>query len=291
MKRSGFTLIELLVVIAIIAILAAILFPVFAQAKEAAKKTSCLSNEKNLTLAVIMYSNDYDDYIPQGDAGPNPPNAMGEYIEWSAACYPYIKNGTQSGGEYANAGGAGIFQCPDFLVPGQFNQYGLNFSLAPDNDYGAGGSWHGSSWNGTTPGQIVSFTTIDAPADIMLLGEKGSNGPGEGSSSAGILGDEWSWSSKGLNGNTNGYTTDDIALQGFLGPTGQGTLTGGNCDNTTAAEAYSWNSCIYFPRYRHNLASNFGFSDGHAKSYHAGQFNYGKNVFVQGVSNNGGNLY
>ena len=60
---KGFTLIELLVVIAIIAILAAILFPVFASAKEAAKKTSCLSNNKQVAIAVNLYANDYDDTI------------------------------------------------------------------------------------------------------------------------------------------------------------------------------------------------------------------------------------
>jgi prepilin-type N-terminal cleavage/methylation domain-containing protein len=64
MKRNGFTLIELLVVIAIIAILAAILFPVFAQAKESAKKAADLSNQKQLTLAVIMYQTDVDDALP-----------------------------------------------------------------------------------------------------------------------------------------------------------------------------------------------------------------------------------
>src|SRR5208283_5241745 len=64
MPMRAFTLIELLVVIAIIAILAAILFPVFAQAKAAAKATSCLSNLKQLGLAVFTYANDYDDHIP-----------------------------------------------------------------------------------------------------------------------------------------------------------------------------------------------------------------------------------
>jgi prepilin-type N-terminal cleavage/methylation domain-containing protein len=67
MTRRAFTLIELLVVIAIIAILAAILFPVFAQAKDAAKQTSCLSNTKQVNLAALMYANDYDDTLPRHD--------------------------------------------------------------------------------------------------------------------------------------------------------------------------------------------------------------------------------
>ena len=64
MKRRGFTLIELLVVIAIIAILAAILFPVFARAREKARQASCTSNLKQLTLGVIMYASDYDSKFP-----------------------------------------------------------------------------------------------------------------------------------------------------------------------------------------------------------------------------------
>src|SRR3954462_1190862 len=62
--RKGFTLIELLVVIAIIAILAALLFPVFARAKESAKKTACISNLKQIGDAIIMYEGDYDDVFP-----------------------------------------------------------------------------------------------------------------------------------------------------------------------------------------------------------------------------------
>ena len=67
-NKRGFTLIELLVVIAIIAILAAILFPVFAQAKEAAKKTHCISNTKQTCLACLMYAGDWDDRLPRQTA-------------------------------------------------------------------------------------------------------------------------------------------------------------------------------------------------------------------------------
>ncbi|MCX7689166.1 MAG: DUF1559 domain-containing protein, partial [Fimbriimonadales bacterium] len=69
MRKSGFTLIELLVVIAIIAILAAILFPVFAQARESARQNTCLSNLKQLILTGLMYANDYDErFMPVGAA-------------------------------------------------------------------------------------------------------------------------------------------------------------------------------------------------------------------------------
>ncbi len=106
--KKAFTLIELLVVIAIIAILAAILFPVFAQAKAAAKKTSDLSNCKQIALGLFLYINDYDDTFPQvsweqdslaaqstpGFAGTyNPQNPAGTYqVHWTYNIQPYIKN-------------------------------------------------------------------------------------------------------------------------------------------------------------------------------------------------------
>ncbi|MER3496431.1 MAG: hypothetical protein C4320_06375 [Armatimonadota bacterium] len=100
MKRA-FTLIELLVVIAIIAILAAILFPVFAQAKEAAKKTACLSNNKNIATAMFLYAGDSDDTLMnvswhQGktSASPywNPNNPNGYQVHWTFLTQPYIKS-------------------------------------------------------------------------------------------------------------------------------------------------------------------------------------------------------
>src|ERR1700759_352698 len=89
--RQGFTLIELLVVIAIIAILAAILFPVFAQARDKARQISCLSNMKQTSLAILMYNQDYDETIPLGNQ-----EYKGEVtnydISWIKAVQPYTKN-------------------------------------------------------------------------------------------------------------------------------------------------------------------------------------------------------
>ncbi|MCX6361510.1 MAG: prepilin-type N-terminal cleavage/methylation domain-containing protein [Armatimonadetes bacterium] len=93
MQRRGFTLIELLVVIAIIAILAAILFPVFAQAREQARKASCLSSQKQNGLALMMYAQDYDEAYSQiGDWNQRiPPYQLG-VRNWTALIQPYVKS-------------------------------------------------------------------------------------------------------------------------------------------------------------------------------------------------------
>ncbi len=115
--KRAFTLIELLVVIAIIAILAAILFPVFAQAKQAAKATQDLSNVKNLTMGVILYTGDNDDILPATRVVEKNSDWWTPGMRtWKDAAYPYIKNGgrpTQANGlPWTTPGNGGIFQSP-----------------------------------------------------------------------------------------------------------------------------------------------------------------------------------
>ena len=101
MTRKGFTLIELLVVIAIIAILAAILFPVFARAREKARQTSCVNNVKQLALGFLMYAQDYDEILPwyadracysPGLPGIRPGQGARGRVMWDEAVQPYVKN-------------------------------------------------------------------------------------------------------------------------------------------------------------------------------------------------------
>lgn len=124
-KRSAFTLIELLVVIAIIAILAAILFPVFAQAREKARQTACLANCKQIGTAAMMYSQDWDEILPEtgwdGPCSSPTPNTNGFHtvtddefsgvFSFPLAAAPYVKNWQ-------------IFTCPSDSDAGGFNKLG-----------------------------------------------------------------------------------------------------------------------------------------------------------------------
>ena len=128
MKRA-FTLIELLVVIAIIAILAAILFPVFARARENARRASCQSNLKQLALGLIAYVQDYDELLPlalgngvtTGDAG----------YGWAGSTQPYLKS-------------IQILQCPSEPTPPTGSSNGSDFS-----DYWYNGTISGATWEST----------------------------------------------------------------------------------------------------------------------------------------------
>ena len=164
-RRTGFTLIELLVVIAIIAILAAILFPVFAQAREQARKTSCLSNAKEWGTAQAMYTQDYDElYVTAWNYGAPTLRDNGSvyrsYQNWTLLVQPYVKN-KQLG------------VCPDMTSIG-FVQSGNNRSLLYSG-YGMNYGYLGI-YNGTLSQQLgydvfvpISLGAVAKPAQVVLL--------------------------------------------------------------------------------------------------------------------------
>ncbi len=153
--RRGFTLIELLVVIAIIAILAAILFPVFAQAREAARKASCQSNLKQLGTAIAMYATDYDNRLVTGggDCHGSPPGCSrtnplpGQQWQW--VIQPYVKNWK-------------LYRCPS--DPREESQIPVSYGV---NNYGLTDF---NSWVG------VHESRIEQPADTVALMEGGNGG-------------------------------------------------------------------------------------------------------------------
>lgn len=172
-KQNAFTLIELLVVIAIIAILAAILFPVFAQAREKARQISCLSNVKQAGLAFNMYLQDYDEITP----------SLGFGRDWWSLLYPYTKN-------------LGVYYCPDRNDSGTDSRYtggndgnGNNFGeqLTLTHLGGYGYNWGPIGWRGGgllerqqyLPGQTSgprhipgkALASIQYPAQTFAFGD------------------------------------------------------------------------------------------------------------------------
>ncbi len=161
-KRSGFTLIELLVVIAIIAILAAILFPVFAQARAAARGASSQSNIRQQALGILMYTQDYDETYPL-DTRWNEPNA-GLFIGgkgftiWAYDIAPYLKNAGIYLDPMAGTGGPG--RSPASIWNPYFTEYGYNytaFSPCSDAQYTR---------------QAKSQASFARPAELVMLASK-----------------------------------------------------------------------------------------------------------------------
>jgi prepilin-type N-terminal cleavage/methylation domain-containing protein len=232
--RSAFTLIELLVVIAIIAILAAILFPVFAQARANARRTSCTSNIKQISTGLLMYTQDYDETFPcvTGNGYPVAPGIPTDDQTWVyndilVLIQSYVKN-------YQ------VFFCPDrqrhvgqngdFCNPGPLNQFVWGYGYNWSSGYGPGNN-PSSLWNlgdgcvqaqnalGTLPGRAIAGITF--PSQFIMLGDTA---------------------------DTPRQTLHTASFDARCSPS-----SGWNADMPTGA--------------RHLGGNSFGFSDGHAKWY------------------------
>ena len=230
-KSHGFTLIELLVVIAIIAILAAILFPVFQKVRENARRTACLSNEKQLGLAIIQYQQDADEKFPCGAVGgvtPNDNDGYGGGAGWANQIYSFVKS---------NA----VYVCPDDSGSGgtAIESYGMNENLT---------SGAKADNNNTPQGGALTIAACGAPANTVLLAETTACGTytlpsvaGELTSPA-ISGFSYGGGNPGLNISSSACTHYSMGLR--VGPrTDPGTYLGA----------------------RHTAYCNFLMADGHAK--------------------------
>lgn len=169
-QKGGFTLIELLVVIAIIAILAAILFPVFGRARENARRSSCQSNLKQIGLGLIQYSQDYDERLVQNiypavntSNGPAAGSSATRW-RWMDAAYPYIKS-------------AQIFVCPSDSINDEYiyNAPGIGSANSPTSEFGS------YTMNSSTPAGVgglggpgqenagISMAAVSAPSTTLWV--------------------------------------------------------------------------------------------------------------------------
>jgi prepilin-type N-terminal cleavage/methylation domain-containing protein/prepilin-type processing-associated H-X9-DG protein len=266
--NRAFTLIELLVVIAIIAILAAILFPVFAQAREKARSISCLSNLKQIGTATMMYVQDYDETFTCGwSDGPSSPVDLRGLTVWRWALGPYMqKAGT---GAYNNNNVKGtVLICPSTRIG--ITSYGLNQTHLNTWVQNSDGYWANSG---------VAMASINAPADLVAYGDAGKTGVDtsgdpnytDGSTSCGDRSgsvaarnkatcgpytfDATKWKLDG--GDDWAKTVDwDMAMPGD----GKGEWNKTSTGNGTRR-----------PLFPHNGLGNFVFADGHAKAITAGR--------------------
>lgn len=151
-RKIGFTLIELLVVVAIIAVLASILFPVFARARENARRANCMSNEKQLSLAALQYTQDYDERLFGFYTGP-----AATQVTWMNRLQPYMKS-TQ------------IFKCPSdaILINGGLTSFATSYCY----------NWYYLSDSGTaaSAGGVALAAIKDASGTILFAEETGVTG-------------------------------------------------------------------------------------------------------------------
>jgi prepilin-type N-terminal cleavage/methylation domain-containing protein/prepilin-type processing-associated H-X9-DG protein len=267
-SNRAFTLIELLVVIAIIAILAAILFPVFAQAKAAAKKTQDLSNIKQIGTGVMMYMADYDDMFPRHvyRAPGRVVSGWSIPVTWREAVHPYVKSAQRSYSDGTNSvpvAEGGIWDTPN--IQGVRGTYTMNRLLTPGYCYwnATAGFWACDSDDfGTRSAQpiypSVSATSLDSPAQIISSFTVGINpdwqASGDFSESS-----PWWWG-----GN----------VWVFTGP-----QSGEQWDGDSNVAPF-WSMA----RYRYNTGMNAAYADGHAKWSRKGSVNWCRDIYVKGLT-------
>jgi prepilin-type N-terminal cleavage/methylation domain-containing protein/prepilin-type processing-associated H-X9-DG protein len=250
-SHSGFTLIELLVVIAIIAILAAILFPVFAAAREKARQTSCASNLKQLGLALTQYVQDYDEMAPfDQQAAWGGLDSVG--AGWAVPTYAYVKS-------------KGVFTCPDDSNYATGNNvefsyiYNMNILIKP------------KAGNHAEDGIGGAMTKLVAPALTVQLFEGALPGCQSDPSATSSSGDCSTYALAG--GGINNAT--DIG-----NPYGKRLYisTGQFSKRTLAVGSSSANGLDpLFPTGRHSGAANYLLCDGHVKWLNASQVSAGQN--------------
>jgi prepilin-type N-terminal cleavage/methylation domain-containing protein len=263
-SSGAFTLIELLVVIAIIAILAAILFPVFAQAREKARQATCLSNEKQLGLAFMMYVQDYDETFPMDQYDTSAPGGVPDDNSlrfWTDFVYPYIKNGDRGlgfGNQPITWGSQGVYICPSYPVQNQGVTYGAHYGLMPDGLV---------SWTaGTTLTPPATLAAIATPSDTVLAAELGVNDA------------PWTF---GMFYPDEGLWTDTVGNPPGSVDGAHYDLVYGDCDSTNVANGPgTFGGCGCYPRYRHSLTGDMIFTDGHAKAFARGRLNWYKNIYI-----------
>jgi len=267
--RRGFTLIELLVVIAIIAILAAILFPVFAQAREKARQTSCLSNMKQLALSALMYTQDYDEKFPT--AGVYDWSDNGGTIDpgthyWPQRLEPYIKS-------------IGVLRCPSDGGPstaesnynwsGPYISYATNSLMGgaqlPDNHQRGVFAVYSTDWIGQGwffPNGGTAMAAINRPAETIALAEKHS-------SDVAKTGFAW------LGANTTKFWPTMLYMWDC-------NPNGGTCFYADEGSAIPDGAVVggVYPKakeggapIRHTGTTNFAFADGHVKAMRPEQTN------------------